>query len=99
MSWGSHSRLLERAIINVQALIDCKNPSVLLLNINKNRIFAIQLYFLYFSLSKMITALVRNNSCLSVMGKFKKNVTVQFFCPHALNMEYFYLNLSLKGVF
>ena len=33
------------------------------------------------------------------MGKFKKNVTVQFFYPHALNMEYFYLNLSLKGVF
>ena len=33
------------------------------------------------------------------LGKFKKNVTVQFFYPHALNMEYFYLNLSLKGVF
>ena len=33
------------------------------------------------------------------MGKFKKNVTVQFFYPHALNMIYFYLNLSLKGVF
>ena len=33
-----------------------------------------------------------------LMGKFKKNVTVQFFYPHALNMEYFYLNLSLKGV-
>ena len=32
-------------------------------------------------------------------GKFKKNVTVQFFYPHVLNMEYFYLNLSLKGVF
>ena len=32
-------------------------------------------------------------------GKFKKNVTVQFFYPHALNMEYFYLDLSLKGVF
>ena len=24
-----------------------------------------------------------------LMGKFKKNVTVQFFYPHALNMEYF----------
>ena len=34
-----------------------------------------------------------------LLGKFKKNVTVQFFYPHALNMEYFYLNLSLKGVF
>ena len=33
------------------------------------------------------------------MGKFKKNVTVQLFYPHALNMEYFYLILSLKGVF
>ena len=33
------------------------------------------------------------------LGKFKKNVTVQYFYPHALNMEYFYLNLSLKGVF
>ena len=32
-------------------------------------------------------------------GKFKKNVTIQFSYPHALNMEYFYLNLSLKGVF
>ena len=36
---------------------------------------------------------------LPVLGKFKKNVTVQFFYPHALNMIYFYLNLSLKGVF
>ena len=36
---------------------------------------------------------------LSHWGKFKKNVTVQFFYPHALNMEYFYLHLSLKGVF
>ena len=33
-----------------------------------------------------------------LMGKFKKNVTVQYFYPYALNMEYFYLNLSLKGV-
>ena len=33
------------------------------------------------------------------MGKFKKNVTIQFVYPHALNIEYFYLNLSLKGVF
>ena len=32
-------------------------------------------------------------------GKFKKNVTIQFFYPHAINMEYFYLSLSLKGVF
>ena len=35
----------------------------------------------------------------TVMGKFKKNVTVQFSYPHALNMEYFDLDLSLKGVF
>ena len=33
------------------------------------------------------------------MGKFRKNVTIQFSHPQALNMEYFYLNLSLKGVF
>ena len=26
------------------------------------------------------------------VGKFKKNVTIQFFYPHALNMDYFYLN-------
>ena len=52
MSWGSHSRLLERAIVNVQALGDRKNPSVLWLNyklnINKTGIFAIHFYFLYF---------------------------------------------------
>ena len=51
-SWGSHSRLLERAIINIQALCDQTNPSVLWLkydlNINKNGIFVIQLYFLHF---------------------------------------------------
>ena len=33
------------------------------------------------------------------LGKFKKNVTFNFFYPHALNMEYFYLNLSRKDVF
>ena len=52
MSWGSHSRLLERAIITFQAPGDGKNPSVLWLkynfNINKTGIFAIHLYFLYF---------------------------------------------------
>ena len=50
-----HSHLLERAIINVQALGDRTNPSVLWLksdlNINKNGIFAIQL-FLYFFIVK-----------------------------------------------
>ena len=35
----------------------------------------------------------------ALMGKFKKNATIQFFYPHVLNMEYFYLNLSLKCVF
>ena len=56
MSLGSHSPLLERAIINVQALGDRTNPSVLWLtsdlNIKKNGIFAIQLYFLYFLIVK-----------------------------------------------
>ena len=51
-SWGSHSRLLERASVNVQAPGDRKIPSVLLLkyklNINKTGIFAIHFYFLYF---------------------------------------------------
>ena len=51
-SWGSHNRLLERAIVNVQAPGDQKNPSVLWLkyklNINKTGIFAIHFYFLYF---------------------------------------------------
>ena len=60
MSWGSHSHLLEGAIIYVQALGDQTNPSVLLvkynLNINKTCIFTIQIYFWYFSLPKMITA-------------------------------------------
>ena len=32
-------------------------------------------------------------------GKFKKNVTIQFFYPHALNLQYFYLHLLLKCVF
>ena len=52
MSWGSHRRLLERAIISVQAPDDRTNPSVLWLkynlNINKTSIFTIQFYFLYF---------------------------------------------------
>ena len=51
-SWGSHSRLIERAIDNVQAPGDRKNPSVswlkYKLNINKTGIFAIHFYFLYF---------------------------------------------------
>ena len=51
-SWGSHSRLLEIAIVNVQAPGDRKNPSVLCLkyklNISKTGIFAIHFYFLYF---------------------------------------------------
>ena len=59
-SWGSHSRLLARAIVNVQAPGDRKGPSVLWLkyklNINKTGIFAIHFYFLYFSMSMMITA-------------------------------------------
>ena len=50
--WGSHSRLLDRAIINVQAPGDRTNPSVLWLkynlHINKIVIFAVQFYFLYF---------------------------------------------------
>ena len=48
-SWGSHSRLLKRAIINVQPLGDQTNSSVLWLkynlNINEKGIFAIRLYF------------------------------------------------------
>ena len=55
-SWGSHSCLLESAIINIQALGDRTNPSILWqkydLNINKNSIFAFQLYFLYFQCQK-----------------------------------------------
>ena len=51
-SWGSHSPLLERAIVNVQAPCDRKNPSVLWLkyklNINKTGIFAFHFNFLYF---------------------------------------------------
>ena len=47
-SWGSHSRLLERAIVNVQAPGDRKNPSKTKLNINKTCIFAIHSYILYF---------------------------------------------------
>ena len=49
---GSQSRLLERAIVNVQAPGDGKNPSVLWLkyklNIKKTGILAIHFYFLYF---------------------------------------------------
>ena len=49
---GSHSRLLEGAIFNVQALGDRKKSSALWLkyklNINKTGIFAIHFYFLYF---------------------------------------------------
>ena len=52
MSWGSRSRLPERAITTVQAPGDRKNPSVLWLkydfNINKTGIFVIHFYFLYF---------------------------------------------------
>ena len=59
-SCGSHRRLLKRDIIHVQALGDRTNPSVLWLksdvNMNKNGTFVIQLYLLYFLLSKMITA-------------------------------------------
>ena len=33
------------------------------------------------------------------MGKFKKNVTIQFFYPHALNLQYLKLHLLLKCVF
>ena len=48
----SHSRLLKRAIINVQAPGDRTHLLVLWLkynlNINKTGIFAIQYYFLYF---------------------------------------------------
>ena len=51
-SKGSHSRLLEKAIITVQAPGDRKNPSVFWLkydfNINKTGIFAIHFYFSYF---------------------------------------------------
>ena len=37
---------------------------------------------------------------LHMMGKFKKNVTVQFFYPHALSMEYLYplFSLEKKGI-
>ena len=55
-SWGSHRCLLERAIINIQALGNRTNPSVLWLksdvNINKNSTFAIKLYLLYFFIVK-----------------------------------------------
>ena len=55
-SWGSRSRLPERAITTVQAPGDRKNPSVLWLkydfnddfNDNKTCVFSIQFYFLYF---------------------------------------------------
>ena len=32
-------------------------------------------------------------------ASLKKNVTIQFFYPHALNLQYFYLHLSFKCVF
>ena len=61
-SWGSHRPLLERAIINVQALGDRTNPSVLWLtsDLNINEIlmplyyinFTIQLNILYFFIVK-----------------------------------------------
>ena len=55
MSWGSHRCLLERAIVNVQAPGDRKNPSVLWLkcklNINKTGIFAIHFYFFFFNVN------------------------------------------------
>ena len=51
-SWGSRSRLPERAITTVQAPGDRKNPSVLWLkydfNINKTGILAIHFYFCIF---------------------------------------------------
>ena len=51
-SWGSRSRLPERAITTVQAPGDRKNPSVLWLkydfNDNITCVFSIQIYFLYF---------------------------------------------------
>ena len=36
---------------------------------------------------------------MGILGKFKKNVTIHFFYPHALNLQYFYLQLLLKCVF
>ena len=48
-------------------------------------------------LYRLMVSCIQVKKCIQG-GKFKKNVTVQFFYPHALNMEYFYLNLSLKGV-
>ena len=63
-SKGSHSRLLEKAIITVQAPGDRKNPSVFWLkydfNINKTGIFAIHFYFSYF-FNVRIGFLVRSN--------------------------------------
>ena len=51
----------------------------------------------FFSVSSLVN--MHDITANRHVGKFKKNVTVQYFYPHALNMEYFYLNLSLKGVF
>ena len=47
-------RLLEGAIISIQALCDRTNPSVYKLNINKADIFAIQFYFLYFFIANNV---------------------------------------------
>ena len=59
-------------------------------------------YFLQELIYIWFHAVFERINCLSTVrykGKFKKNVTIQFSYPNALNMEYFYLNLSLKGVF
>ena len=59
-SCGSHSRLLERAIIINLAPGDKTNTSILWpkynLDINKTIIYAIQFYFLHFTMLMMITA-------------------------------------------
>ena len=51
-------------------------------------------------LSDICTLVTRhlNHLIFIAMGKFKKNVTIQFFYPHALNLQYFYLHLLLKCV-
>ena len=36
------------------------------------------------------------NTTKKLMGKFKKNVTIQFFYLHALSFQYFYLHLLFK---
>ena len=59
-SWGSHKRLLESTIINIQVLGDRTNPSVLWLkydfNIEKTASSQLNFTFCTFSMSKMITA-------------------------------------------